>query len=534
MLGSEGWLGVPANRVVAIEAALDTGKSQVGSGYLLTREMVVTARHCTVDKRTASPAVGMRVIRKSDGAHAPARVLAATLDVAVLAVSEAASWAPVSQLDLPRFGRVDVSHSGELVGCQAVGFPLWQLDPGQQHRKAAEVHSSIRVTEGSEDGLLVMRDPSLWDVRVPDGVARDDELPGSPWGGISGALVFYAGTGLGIVTEHHPRQGGSALTIMPVQRVAEAAAKGDPDAVTVASALGLPPLAELLVVAPKRPGRTVEHLAIGLEAGHPQDGDRLSRVIVGALRAAGISPDQCERQEEGAARQILTLPSGPHVPGTVMALLRALRLVASQATSAPGAGGRAPVLMTLAKGRIKLTGDRYAGPGISAVSNMLDSGVLRAEIRARNDAGVLAMFSNKLYLEICSQGYGVFDSSQFRPTETGGLESRCWLYIPDASADVGLTITVSGAPTSGGQSRWLGAIPLAGLGALMLWRQSQQPQDRHEQGTGPVKDQHDSHNRHERAHHTGRHSSNPGYHEHTPGTEHIHDDLTGYTDYTGN
>ena len=394
------------------------------------------------------------------------------------------------------------------------------------------MHSSIRVTEGSEDGLLVMRDPSLWDVRVPDGVAHDDQLPGSPWGGISGALVFYAGTGLGIVTEHHPRQGGSALTIMPVQQIAEAAAKGDLDAVTVASALGLPPVAELLVVAPKRPSRTAEYLAIGLEAGHPQDGDRLCRVIVGALRAAGISPDQCERQEEGAARQILTLPAGLQVPGTVMALLRAVRLVDSQAASAPGAGGRVPVLMTLAKGRIKLTGDRYAGPGISAASSMLDSGVLRAEMHGQNDTGVLAMFSNELYLEICSQGLGVFDSSQFRSAEAGGPESRCWLYTPDATADAGLTIAVGSAQAGGGQSRWLGAIPLAGLGGLMIWRHSQHTQDRHEQGAGSVKDQHDSHKGHDRTHHGGRHSDGPGHHEHPVGTEYIHDDLTGYTEYT--
>ncbi len=70
MIGSERWLGVPSDRVVAIEASLDTGKFQVGSGYLLNSGIVITARHCTVDKRTDKPAVSIKVVRRSDGAHA--------------------------------------------------------------------------------------------------------------------------------------------------------------------------------------------------------------------------------------------------------------------------------------------------------------------------------------------------------------------------------------------------------------------------------------------------------------------------------
>ena len=40
------------------------------------------------------------------------------------------------------------------MGCEAVGFPLWQIDPKGSKRDAAELHGTIRVTEGEESGLL--------------------------------------------------------------------------------------------------------------------------------------------------------------------------------------------------------------------------------------------------------------------------------------------------------------------------------------------------------------------------------------------
>ena len=39
---------------------------------------------------------------------------------------------------------------------------------------------------------------------------QDGQGP-SPWGGLSGALMFYRGRAIGVVVEHHRRQGPSAL-----------------------------------------------------------------------------------------------------------------------------------------------------------------------------------------------------------------------------------------------------------------------------------------------------------------------------------
>ena len=246
------WEGIPTDRVVAVLARLDSGLVQVGSGYLVADDLVLTARHCTRDGGTGEPAGSLSVARLSDGATALADVIASALDVAVLRLvtDPAGTWTVASKQ--PEFGRVDRNYSGELRDCEAVGFPLWQLDPRDQ-RNAAELHGVIRVTEDAESGLMVLRDALLADVSAPTATAIDVDVPGpavtgadkaaeSPWGGLSGALVFYRGVALGVIVEHHPRQGRSAVRILPVQRfAAPPAGSRQRDIAAVAAALGLPP-----------------------------------------------------------------------------------------------------------------------------------------------------------------------------------------------------------------------------------------------------------------------------------------------------
>lgn len=234
-MGGNGWGGIPSDRVVAVMASLDTGHVQVGSGYLVTDRLVLTAGHCTVDKKTNRPATSLWVSRRSGGpvASATLRAAGSGLDVAVLAVEDSPWTVPVVS-EPPQFGRIDRSRSRVLDDCQAIGFPLWQLDPQDQGRNAAELHGTIRATEDVEAGLLLMRDPLLSDVAIPGTVAAEDRADRSPWGGLSGALVFYQGLALGVVIEHYPWQGGSAITILPVERFAASPASDNAGITAVA------------------------------------------------------------------------------------------------------------------------------------------------------------------------------------------------------------------------------------------------------------------------------------------------------------
>ncbi len=271
---------IRADRVVAVVACLHRGLIQIGSGYLVTERLVLTARPCTTDERTGRLARSLRVIRRSDGAEALAEPSAGALDVAVLAIGAGSAWAEAAVLEPPQFGRVDDSCSGELGDCAAAGFPLWQLDSLDQQRKTAELRGTIQVTEDGESRLLVMRDPLLADVGIPGTVADEDRAPGSLWGGLSGALVFCQGIALGVITEHRPRQDRSAITIVPVERFAAVPAGGDPDAVAVAKLLGLPPADRLPVTRGQPLAGLVDVLAQG----------RLPRVSELAPYTLGATP----------------------------------------------------------------------------------------------------------------------------------------------------------------------------------------------------------------------------------------------------
>lgn len=58
--------------MVAVVACLDTGRVQIGTGYLVTGRLVLKVCWYTADERTGRPARSLRVIRRSDGGQAPA------------------------------------------------------------------------------------------------------------------------------------------------------------------------------------------------------------------------------------------------------------------------------------------------------------------------------------------------------------------------------------------------------------------------------------------------------------------------------
>ncbi|HEV2257142.1 MAG TPA: trypsin-like peptidase domain-containing protein [Streptosporangiaceae bacterium] len=209
MIGGGSW--VTRDRVVAVIAAFADGREQVGSGYLVSGRLVLTAAHCTWRRKTREAPIRLRVIRASDGAGVDVAELIAEpdLDVAVLCLGSA-PW-PVD-LPAPVFAKVDRIHAGMLQDCQAIGFPLYQRNPDEMLRGTAELHGTIYQTDEAESGKLLMRELLIHPgpVAAPDN-PQPHMAPVSPWEGLSGALVFHQGLAIGVVVEHHPRQGDSAL-----------------------------------------------------------------------------------------------------------------------------------------------------------------------------------------------------------------------------------------------------------------------------------------------------------------------------------
>ncbi len=228
--------GIPLEYVVAVVAELDSGRRQVGSGYIIKANLVLTAAHSTYDAATKRVASAIKVIRASDGFESEANLEIASepLDVAVLRVTadvlpghEGMSW-----------GAVDRTRSHTIENCQAIGYPLFQYNAEQKLRSTAEINGTIRATDGHESGVLLLRDALLETVQLP----ADSLKSKVPWGGLSGSLVFWRGIAIGTVIAHAPRQGAAAVQIMPVARMA---ARADSASRKIASLLGLPTLGDL-------------------------------------------------------------------------------------------------------------------------------------------------------------------------------------------------------------------------------------------------------------------------------------------------
>jgi hypothetical protein len=202
-----------------------------GSGYLIGSGLVLTAAHNMNYRRDLGDDERL-LVRTIEGNLLAARVVLvgdemSRADLALLEISDPRFG---EQLPLVTFARVDRDNPAPVTGCWAVGFPRFgEADPvlpGGSRRETWQVSGHILPGGLRRAGLL-----SLQVTSTPRSLPAS--LAGSAWEGMSGAVVFAADAhdeeqaAVGVISAHHPPEGESALTVVPVTAVGVLAAAAE-------------------------------------------------------------------------------------------------------------------------------------------------------------------------------------------------------------------------------------------------------------------------------------------------------------------
>ncbi|MEV0269123.1 hypothetical protein AB0H43_10125 [Hamadaea sp. NPDC050747] len=184
-----------------------------GSGLLVTDRLVLTAAH-------AVTADGTVTVRGVDKVEHPAAVLLLGGERADLALLELAT--PVPGVRPLRFGAVDREAATLIRDCRAIGYPSFQerrSADGRPVRDTAQLDGEIPTADQRVADLLTLRVTSTPRPLPP----QQEALGRSQWSGVSGSAIVTGSAGneivLGVVTEHQPRAGESALTATPITHI---------------------------------------------------------------------------------------------------------------------------------------------------------------------------------------------------------------------------------------------------------------------------------------------------------------------------
>jgi tetratricopeptide (TPR) repeat protein len=204
-----------ASRIVEVIA--DRGgapgrRYNFGSGFIVHGRTVLTAGHVVVGARTVQ-------VRNTDRKTWHAR-----LDREFVSVTEpdlALVFIEDDTIDLPPFKLAVVDRDSptatQVTGCRAVGYPKFatrRLPSGNEMRDTVEAPGLIPVLSQLKVGLLTLQVDKPPSPLPPDGQVLGDS---SQWSGMSGAPVMTADEYLlGVVSEHAPREGPSAITVVPL------------------------------------------------------------------------------------------------------------------------------------------------------------------------------------------------------------------------------------------------------------------------------------------------------------------------------
>lgn len=203
-------------RVALIRYRTAEGDWSVGSGLFIGDHKVLTADH-VVDGTEFQVVIEGREL---------------TADLLVRSGSQAVDLAVLKVVDAPLFpllgyARVNVETITQVPGCTVVGFPRFKKDDAG-NRRSAQVAGFVPTAEGHtrRDGAGLRAE--FLTFRITDDTARDAPLkqkedltsPTSPWGGMSGAVVYGPDERvLGVVRHHSPAEGTAALAMTPITAI---------------------------------------------------------------------------------------------------------------------------------------------------------------------------------------------------------------------------------------------------------------------------------------------------------------------------
>jgi len=209
--------GAPlAARVVEVIAEFDATAAEpyrYGSGCIVRASTVLTAAHVVAGAR-------MVTVRSPDK-----RVYAATLDprfvadpsgggpdLALVEIDDDAFEPNLPPMPLGVVDR-DSAMAEPVERCHAIGYPWFAEDPSPTGvRETVDAIGVVPVASGLAEGVLSVVVSISPRPLPPQEVA----LGTSEWAGMSGAPVVAGGYLLGVVSEHAPREGPSALTAVPL------------------------------------------------------------------------------------------------------------------------------------------------------------------------------------------------------------------------------------------------------------------------------------------------------------------------------
>ncbi len=200
---------------------------------------------------------------------------------------------------------------------------------------------------------------------------------------------------------------------------------------------------------------------------------RLLWTVTHALRAAGVSSTECERQDQGDG-QLIILPPGVDEARVPPTLILAMHSALHRVNAVPGEAGRLRMRVALAQGPVQIAPTGFVGAGVVDACRILDSDPPRQALKRHGEADLVVIVSADLYHQVFAQDYTAgLTGREFQPVKVvmsaKGYRADAYLYVPGASPAPGLVPDFTGAYEKESRLPWRVVVPATAVTVTGLW-----------------------------------------------------------------